>query len=149
MRSTFVGIIAGAGLLMGVSTAYADSVADASATINHFNDDWVQAVRTHDLKRLIMPYAPDAVYLKGDGSTVNGQSAIRAMLAADHSKVIDSGINSQGRTAATPDDVYEWGTAYTVVETASGKTKRGEGRYISIWHRYPGNHWLLMRNVSL
>ena len=149
MRMQLLAVTTCFGVLAGASAASADSVADATPAIDHFNADWIQAVRVHDLKRLIMPYAPDAVYLKADGSTVSGQNAIRTMLAADHRKVIDSGIDSQGRTAATPDDVYEWGTAYTVVEISPGKTKRGEGRYISIWHRYPGNHWLLMRNVSL
>ena len=149
MRGRLMGIVACAGLLLAVTQASADGAQDATPTIDHFNADWVEAVRVHDLKRLIMPYAPDAVYIKKDGSTVSGQAAIRGMLAADHSKVVDSGIDSQGRTAATPDDVYEWGTAYTVVEIAPGKTKRGEGRYISIWHRYSGNRWLLMRNISL
>lgn len=149
MRCLVTGAIAAACLLMGISSASADSVADASPTIDRLNADWVSAVRVHDLKRLMMPYGPDCIYIKGDGSAVKGQQAIREMLAANHSKIVDSGIDSKGRTAATPDDVYEWGTAYTVVETAPGQTKKGEGRYISIWHRYPGNHWLLIRNFSL
>jgi hypothetical protein len=60
--------------------------------------------------------------------------------------VLRASIHSDGRTAADPDDVYEWGSAQMTLQR-SGKTRYVVGRYLTVWHR-SGAKWLISHNIA-
>jgi hypothetical protein len=61
-------------------------------------------------------------------------------------KVLRASIHSDGRAAADPDDVYEWGSAQMTI-LRSGKQHIIVGRYLTAWHR-AGRQWLITRNIA-
>ena len=61
-------------------------------------------------------------------------------------QVIKARISSDGRAAADPDDVYEWGSA-TMTVRRDGKVKSATGRYLTVWHR-DGRAWRITRNIA-
>jgi ketosteroid isomerase-like protein len=133
------------------SLAVDPTVAAASADIDRANAGWVTAVRRGDADTLSAPYAEDGVFIAPDGSAVRGRTAVRAFYAAHPTpapRIVDSGLTSDGRVAAGPDDVYEWGRAWVLEKAADGTQSRKGGRYLTVWHHYP-NHWRIVRCVAL
>jgi uncharacterized protein (TIGR02246 family) len=124
----------------------------ASPFIDRANKEWETAIQTGDADALSRPYRDDAIFIGPDANPVRGRAAIRAMYAAraaaGKNRIAAATIQSDGRTAAGPDDVYEWGTGWVSIESADGKpTKRG-GRYLTVWHRQPDGTWVIIRNLA-
>ena len=93
------------------------------------------------------PYAVNGIFVGPDGGEIRGRDAVRAMYAKPRAvKVLKASIHSDGRVAADPDDVYEWGTARMTVERDS-KSKQASGRYLTVWHR-EGKQWLITHNIA-
>ena len=61
-------------------------------------------------------------------------------------QVLKTHLNSAGRVAADPDDVYEWGSA-TMTVKRGGKVRQASGRYLTVWHR-SDKRWLITRNIA-
>lgn len=103
---------------------------------------------TGDVAVLSAPYAEDAVFIAPDGTAIHGKQGVRAMYARrpTGAKVLHSKIESAGRAAADPDDVYEWGSALMTVKR-NGKLHSVVGRYLTVWHR-SGKRWLITRNIA-
>src|SRR5689334_1797927 len=83
----------------------------AAPFIDKANDEWTHAIVTGDADLLAAPYAINGIFVGPDGSEISGHDAVRAMYAKRRAvKVLKASIHSDGRVAAAPDDVYEWGT---------------------------------------
>lgn len=127
-------------------------VSAAGPAIDEANAEWARAIRTGDADALSRPYAEDAVFVLPDGDTVRGHAAIRAMYAGRRLPagvaVVDAGIESAGRVAADADDVYEWGSAWTLVRGPDGRTTRRGGRFVTVWHRQADGGWRIVRNLA-
>jgi len=89
------------------------AVAAAAPFIEKANDEWIHAIVTGDADVMSTPYADNGIFIGPDGSVTRGRDAIRAMYARSHEhvKVLRARIHTDGRVAADPDDIYEWGTA--------------------------------------
>jgi hypothetical protein len=61
-------------------------------------------------------------------------------------QVLNASIKSDGRAAADPNDVYEWGTARLTVKRGKTIVERS-ARYLTVWHR-TGKSWLITRNIA-
>ena len=119
----------------------------AAPFIDKANDEWIHAIVTGDADVLAAPYDANGVFIGPDGSAIRGHDAVRTMYAAPRTvKVMKAGIQSDGRTAGDPDDVYEWGRATMTVER-DGKIKEASGRYLTVWHR-SGTRWVITRNIA-
>ena len=125
-------------------------VISASPDIERANSEWAIAIRSGDAATMAAPYAEDGLFIGPDGKVVQGRKAVEALYAAAlkaPSRVVDARVESAGRVAADPDDVYEWGMAWVRIRAADGKLVRRGGRYLTVWHRYPG-HWMITRNIA-
>ena len=124
------------------------TLASAGPFIDRANDEWTRAIVNGDADVLSGAYADDGVFVGPDGSTVRGKDAVRAMYAKRRSdvQILKADLHSDGRVAADPDDVYEWGSATMTVRRA-GATKSAMGRYLTVWHR-DGKRWLITRNIA-
>jgi ketosteroid isomerase-like protein len=92
----------------------ASPISAASQFIERANKEWEAAIQTVDADALSRPYREDAVFIGPDGTPVRGRAAIHAMYtarAAAKRRIVAATIQSEGRIAVTPDDVYEWGQA--------------------------------------
>ena len=125
---------------------------EASPFIARANKEWETAIQTGDADALSRPYREDGVFVGPDGNAVRGRPAIRAMYAgraASKTRIVAATIQSEGRVAASPDEVYEWGQGWMSVQSADGtRTKRG-GRYLTVWHRQQDGTWVITRNLAL
>jgi ketosteroid isomerase-like protein len=142
-------LFAAAPLLVAAAPSWQQrAIASAAPFIDKANSDWSRAIVTGDTKELSAPYAKDAVFLMPDGTAIHGRAGVKTMYARrPHStKVLRATIHSDGRAAADPDDVYEWGSAQMTV-LRKGKQHMVVGRYLTVWHR-SGRQWLITRNIA-
>jgi len=124
----------------------------ASPFIAKANKEWEVAIQTGDADALSRPYHEDGVFIGPDGNAVRGRAAIRAMYAgrsASKTRIVSATIQSEGRVAASADEVYEWGSGWMVVQAADGTRAKRGGRYLTVWHRQPDGTWVITRNLAL
>ena len=123
------------------------TLASAAPAIDKANEEWTHAIVVGDADLMAAPYAPDGIFIGPDGSEIRGRDAVRAMYAKPRAaKVLHASIKSDGRAAADPDDVYEWGTASITVER-DGRQKQASGRYLTVWHR-SRTQWVITHNIA-
>ncbi|MFL6605575.1 MAG: YybH family protein [Steroidobacteraceae bacterium] len=130
----------------------ASVIGTASPFIERANREWEVAIQTGDADTLSRPYREDGVFIGPDGTPVRGRAAIRAMYAARAAakrRIVAAAIQSEGRIAAGPDDVYEWGSGWVFVQSAEGARSKAGGRYLTVWHRQPDGVWVITRNLAL
>jgi ketosteroid isomerase-like protein len=140
---------AAAPLLIAAAPAWQQqALSSAALFIDKANSDWSRAIVTGDAKVLSAPYAKNGVFITPDGTAIHGKAGIQTMYSRRPSdvKVLHANIKSDGRVAADPDDVYEWGSAQMTV-VRKGKQRMVVGRYLTVWHRAAGQ-WLIARNIA-
>lgn len=135
-------------LLAAAPTWQQQALSSAAPFIDRANDDWTRAIVTGDSKVLSAPYAKTAVFISPDGTAIHGKAGVDTMYSRRPTgvKVLHATIKSDGRVAADPDDVYEWGSAQMTV-LRKGKQRMVVGRYLTVWHRSAGQ-WLITRNIA-
>jgi uncharacterized protein (TIGR02246 family) len=129
-----------------------DLIDEASPFIAKANKEWEAAIQTGDADALSRPYHEDGVFVGPDGLAVRGRAAIRAMYAgrtASKARIVGATIQSEGRVAAGPDEVYEWGSGWVFIQSADGTRAKRGGRYLTVWHRQPDGAWVITRNLAL
>jgi uncharacterized protein (TIGR02246 family) len=129
-----------------------NAVDAASPFISKANKEWEAAIQTGDADALSRPYHPDGVFVGPDGNAVRGRAAIRAMYAgraASKARIVAATIQSEGRVAAGPDEVYEWGSGWVFIESADRTRAKRGGHYLTVWHRQPDGTWVITRNLAL
>ena len=147
MRKIF--LLAAVPLLVAAAPAWQQqALASAAPFIDKANDEWTRAIVSGNAEALAAPYASDGIFIRPDGATVRGKPAVRTMYAKrpGEVKVLKASIRSDGRVAADPDDVYEWGSA-TMSVKRGGRIGEKPGRYLTVWHR-TGKAWLITHNIA-
>jgi ketosteroid isomerase-like protein len=140
---------AAAPLLIAAAPAWQQqALSSAAPFIDKANSDWSRAIVTGDAKVLSAPYAKTGLFIAPDGTAIHGKAGIETMYSRRPAgvKVLHANIKSDGRVAADPDDVYEWGSAQMTV-SRKGKLRMVVGRYLTVWHR-TGSVWLISRNIA-
>lgn len=124
------------------------AISAAAPFIDRANAEWTHAIVSGDASALSAPYAATGIFIGPDGSVTKGKAAVRAMYKKRPAgvKVVKASIHSDGRTAAGPNDVYEWGTARLTLKRGKA-VRQTSGRYLTVWHR-EGKRWLITRNIA-
>jgi len=144
--------VAASGAAEPIAPRDANSLDEASPFIAKANKEWEAAIQTGDADALSRPYHEDGVFVGPDGNAVRGRAAIRAMYAgraAPKARIVAATIQSEGRVAAGPDEVYEWGSGWMDIQSADGTRAKRGGRYLTVWHRQPDGTWAITRNLAL
>lgn len=142
-------VLATAPLLIAATPAWQQqALSSAAPFIEKANSDWERAIVIGDSSALSAPYAKDSVFITPDGTAIHGKAGVKTMYARRPSgvKVLRANIHTDGRAAADPDDVYEWGSAQMTV-VRKGKQHMVVGRYLTVWHR-TGKQWLITHNIA-
>lgn len=142
-------LIASVPLLAATAPSWqSQALASAAPFIDKANSDWSRAIVTGNAAMLSAPYAADAVFIGPDGTAIHSKAGVRTMYARRPAKVqvLNASIKSDGRAAADPNDVYEWGTARLTVKRGKTIVERS-ARYLTVWHR-TGKSWLITRNIA-
>ena len=151
MNRAIVAVAAAAALSIPrlAAAEVANAVLEAAPFIDRANQEWGKAIVTGDVAAIVAPYAEDGVYVLPDGRVARGKAAIRQMYETrpKSTQILEATASSDGRVAAGPDDVYEWGTASATVKTDGGTARRSLGRFLTVWHRQ-GSQWVIIRNLA-
>ena len=142
-------LLAAAPLLIAAAPAWQQrTLSSAARFIAKANSEWEHAIVTGNATELSAPYATNAVFIAPDGTAIHGKAGVKTMYARRPAgvKVLRATIHSDGRTAADPDDVYEWGSAQMTL-VSKGKQRMVVGRYLTVWHR-TGKQWLITHNIA-
>jgi ketosteroid isomerase-like protein len=142
-------VLAAAPLLLAAAPAWQQqALSSAAPFIDRANSEWERAIMTGNASALSEPYSADAVFITPDGTAIHGKTGVRTMYGRrpPSTKVLNASIRSDGRAAADPDDVYEWGSAQMTV-VRKGKQRMVVGRFLTVWHR-AGKQWLITRNIA-
>jgi ketosteroid isomerase-like protein len=142
-------LIASVPLLAATAPSWqSQALASAAPFIDKANSDWSRAIVTGNAAMLSAPYAADAVFIGPDGTAIHSKAGVRTMYGRRPAKVqvLNASIKSDGRAAADPNDVYEWGTARLTVKRGKTIVERS-ARYLTVWHR-TGKSWLITRNIA-
>jgi len=142
-------VLAATPLLIAATPAWQQqALSSAAPFINKANGEWEHAIVTGDAAALSAPYAKDGVFITPDGTAIHGKAGVKTMYARRPAgvKVLRASIHSDGRAAADPEDVYEWGSAQMTV-VRKGKQHMVVGRYLTVWHR-AGKQWLITHNIA-
>lgn len=142
-------LAAAAPLLLAAAPSWQQhALASAAPFVDKANSEWERAIVAGNADVLSAPYAKNGLFIGPDGTAVHAKTGVRAMYARrPHDvKVLSASIHSDGRTAADPDDVYEWGSAQMKLQS-KGKTRYVVGRYLTVWHR-SGKQWLISHNIA-
>ena len=142
-------LIASVPLLAATAPSWqSQALASAAPFIDKANSDWSRAIVTGNAAMLNAPYAADAVFIGPDGTAIHSKAGVRTMYGRRPAKVqvLNASIKSDGRAAADPNDVYEWGTARLTVKRGKTIVERS-ARYLTVWHR-TGKSWLITRNIA-
>ena len=136
-------------LLIAAAPAWQQkALSSAAPFIDRANSEWERAIVTGDSSALSAPYAKEGVFIMPDGTAIHGKAGVKTMYGRRPAgvKVLRASIHSDGRAAADPDDVYEWGSAQMTVKRG-GKQRMVVGRYLTVWHR-TGKQWLITHNIA-
>ena len=135
-------------LICAAPTWQQQALSSAAVFIDRANSDWTHAIVSGDSKILSAPYASNAVFISPDGTAIHGKAGVQTMYSRRPAgvKVLHATIKSDGRVAADPDEVYEWGSAQMTV-LRKAKQRMVVGRYLTVWHRSAGR-WLITRNIA-
>ena len=136
-------------LLIAAAPAWQQqALSSAASFIDKANKDWERAIVTGNAAVLSAPYATNGVFIAPDGTAIHGKAGVKTMYGRRPSgvKVLRASIHSDGRIAADPNDVYEWGSAQMTM-VSKGKQRMVVGRYLTVWHR-SGKQWLITHNIA-
>ena len=105
-----------------------------------------QAVAAHDLEKIMVHYADDAVLMPAAEPTVSGKPAITAewkhILAIPEMENVSQLTRVQ--VASASDLAYTMGTYRSRMMGESGAMVEEPGKWLSIWKKQPGGNWRII-----
>jgi uncharacterized protein (TIGR02246 family) len=141
-----------AALSLGAAAATPEEdLASARPEIDKANADWVPAMQAGDIEKAAEPFADDAMFILPDGKTYAGRAAIEAFLKArlvPGTRITGGTIQQDGISVIRDGLIYEWGHGGMTKVDAKGETRTSGGLYLTVWHRTPGGHWQIIRNLN-
>lgn len=128
----------------------AAQVSAALPTIDHADSDWISAMKSGSVERIVEPYDRDGMFVTSTGTVISGRDSIaalyrRRLTAIKH--ISDGAIVRDGVQAVNDSLVYEWGHGGMTFTDTSGVTHKSNGPYLTVWRREPDGAWRIIRNL--
>lgn len=123
----------------------------ATAPVNgeaRIGERWAKLWSEKQLDSLIEMYAPDAVFLTGQGARITGRPAIRALFKTAFDQ-INPQLSVHNLSAEQADSLaYESGEyTETLTPVAGGPGRNGKGNYVIILRRGGDGKWMIIQHV--
>jgi uncharacterized protein (TIGR02246 family) len=111
-------------------------------------EQWAKLWSARQLDQLIELYAPDAVFLTGQGARISGREAIRALLKSALDTInpkltVHSIVTEQSGNLAYDSGQY----LETITPLAGGASHDGKGNYVIVFKRQEDGKWLIIQHV--
>ena len=135
--------------MLAASTAAAQA-SSALPTIDHADSEWIGAMRSRNVERIVEPYDRDGMFVTATGNVVRGRDSIAALYRRRLNaikRISDGAIVRDGVQAVSDSLVYEWGHGGMTFTDTSGATHTSRGPYLTVWRREPDGAWRIIRNL--
>ena len=112
--------------------------------------EWLDAMRKHDVSRIVAPYDSDAVFITANGTVIRGRERIADLYRArlrNIARVSAGGIVRIGTRAPSDSLVYEWGHGGMTYADSTDAEHTSSGPYLTVWRRTRVGTWLIIRNL--
>ena len=124
--------------------------ASALSTIDRADSDWLGAMQSRNVERIVAPYDRDGMFVTATGIVIRTRDSIAALyrrrLGAIRS-IHDGAIVRDGVQAVNDTLVYEWGHGGMTFTDTSGTTHKSNGPYLTVWRRESDGAWRIIRNL--
>ncbi|HZS62574.1 MAG TPA: SgcJ/EcaC family oxidoreductase [Gemmatimonadaceae bacterium] len=135
--------------MIGASVTRGQAAA-ALRTIDHADSDWIGAMRSRDVERIVEPYDRDGMFVTSTGTVIRGRDSIAALYRRRLTavkRISDGAIVRDGLQAVNDSLVYEWGHGGMTFTDTSGVTHTSRGPYLTVWRRESDGAWRIIRNL--
>ena len=150
LPALFLGI-AGLAPAAEPTPASIDYLAEARATIEAANADWIPAMKRKDARAIASFYMTDGVLVAPNGDEAKGREAVEKFYARameGNVRYVSGSIAQDGIVLVPGPAIYEWGHAQIEAER-DGRIVRGGGAYLTVWKRDASGTWRISRNLAL
>jgi uncharacterized protein (TIGR02246 family) len=143
-------------IVIAISLAFAHSIAAPSgdakldSAIQKANSQFITATSTGDVTTIAAPYADNAVFVRPDGTCIQGRAEIEKMYRTRFEQSglpISTKLDSKN-VILDGDVAYESGNAEVTV-MKEGKPVITASRFLTIWQRGAEGEWKIVRNIVL
>jgi uncharacterized protein (TIGR02246 family) len=124
--------------------------AAALSTIDRADSDWLGAMKSRDVQRIVSPYDRDGMFVTAAGVVIRGRDSIAALyrrrlgaIASIH----DGAIVRDGVQAVNDTLVYEWGHGGMTFTDTAGAIHSSRAPYLTVWRRKSDGAWRIIRNL--
>lgn len=109
--------------------------------------EWAQDLHEKRVDASVALYAPDATFIKQDGSRVHGTAALRDLYRMITSSFDSDLTFASQRVENSGNLAYDSGTyKETLVTRASGRTQHMSGSYLTVYRREK-DRWVIVEQV--
>jgi uncharacterized protein (TIGR02246 family) len=122
----------------------------ALATIDHADSDWLGAMQSRNVDRIVEPYDRDGMFVTATGGVIRGRDSIAALYKrrlGAIARIHDGAIVRDGMQAVNDSLVYEWGHGGMTFTDTTGATHTTRGPYLTVWRKEPDGAWRIIRNL--
>jgi uncharacterized protein (TIGR02246 family) len=124
--------------------------AAALSTIDHADSDWLGAMRSRNVERIVAPYDRDGMFVTAAGLVIRGRDSIAALYRrrlGAIARIHDGAIVRDGVQAVNDTLVYEWGHGGMTFTDTAGATHSSRGPYLTVWRKESDGAWRIIRNL--
>jgi uncharacterized protein (TIGR02246 family) len=119
-------------------------------TIARADSEWLSAMQSHDVARIVAPYDSMGLFITATGTAIRGRDSIAALyrrrLAAIR-RISSGGIDRDGIQRVNDTLAYEWGHGGMTFTDTAGTTHSVRGPYLTVWRRESDGAWRIIRNL--
>lgn len=124
--------------------------ATALSTIDRADSDWLGAMQSRNVDRIVAPYDRDGMFVTAAGLVIRGRDSIAALYRrrlGAITRIRDGAIVRDGVQSVNDTLVYEWGHGGMSYTDTAGTTHNARGPYLTVWRKESDGAWRIIRNL--
>ena len=124
--------------------------AGALSTIDRADSDWLGAMQSRNVDRIVAPYDRDGMFVTAAGVVIRGRDSIAALYRrrlGAIARIQDGAIVRDGVQSVNDTLVFEWGHGGMTYTDTAGTAHNARGPYLTVWRKESDGAWRIIRNL--
>jgi uncharacterized protein (TIGR02246 family) len=124
--------------------------ATALSTIDRADSDWLGAMQSRNVDRIVAPYDRDGMFVTAAGVVIRGRDSIAALYRrrlGAIARIQDGAIVRDGVQSVNDTLVFEWGHGGMTYTDTAGTAHNARGPYLTVWRKESDGAWRIIRNL--
>ncbi|HXB26596.1 MAG TPA: SgcJ/EcaC family oxidoreductase [Gemmatimonadaceae bacterium] len=124
--------------------------AAALSTIDRADSDWLGAMQSRDVERIVAPYDREGMFVTAAGVVIRSRDSIAALYRrrlGAIARIHNGAIVRDGVQAVNDTLVYEWGHGGMTFTDTAGAIHSSRGPYLTVWRKESDGAWRIIRNL--